>query len=456
MTPLSADHLADVPLFAGLGDAERDELATAFAPRHFADGEAILIQNERADGLYLIADGCVEIGKRLPGGGLATLAQAGPGEVIGDMALIGRDLRRSAMGIARGPVATWHLPAEQFRAALAQLRPASLQLQAALGIIGRELDTLAGHLATLAVGHRDSVMAGRTHLQHALPVTFGYKAGVWLSAVDRHRERLAQLRPRVEMGQFAGAAGTLASLGENGMAVSDALMEELGLGRPAMPWHVARDGVAESVNFLGLVSGTLSKIATDIMLMMTTETGEAFEPFVPGRGGSSTMPQKRNPISCELILGGGKVIRQHAAVVMDAMAADFERATGPWHAEWIAVPEAFVLGAGVLHQANFMLSGLQVQTERRRRDLEMTGGLIVSEAVMMGLAPALGRNTAHDVVYDACRMANEQGLSLLDALRRSDEIAGKLPDAELVRLCDPVNYLGQSREMLDRFLAGRR
>ena len=332
----------------------------------------------------------------------------------------------------------------------------ALQLQAALGIIGRELDTLAGHLATLAVGHRDSVMAGRTHLQHALPVTFGYKAGVWLSAVDRHRERLAQLRPRVEMGQFAGAAGTLASLGENGMAVSDALMEELGLGRPAMPWHVARDGVAESVNFLGLVSGTLSKIATDIMLMMTTETGEAFEPFVPGRGGSSTRPQKRNPISCELILGGGKVIRQHAAVVMDAMAADFERATGPWHAEWIAVPEAFVLGAGVLHQANFMLSGLQVQTERMRRNLEMTGGLIVSEAVMMGLAPALGRNTAHDVVYDACRMANEQGLSLLDALRRSDEIAGKLPDAELVRLCDPVNYLGQSREMLDRFLAGRR
>jgi 3-carboxy-cis,cis-muconate cycloisomerase len=332
----------------------------------------------------------------------------------------------------------------------------ALQLQAALGVVERELDALAGYLAKLAVEHRDSVMAGRTHLQHALPVTFGYKAGVWLSAVDRHRERLAQLRPRVELGQFAGAAGTLASLGENGIAVSDALMDELGLGRPSMPWHVARDGVAESVNFLGLVSGTLSKIATDIMLMMTTETGEAFEPFVPGRGGSSTMPQKRNPISCELILGAGKVIRQHAAVVMDAMAADFERATGPWHAEWIAVPEAFVLTAGVLHQANFMLAGLQVQPERMRRNLDMTGGLIVSEAVMMGLAPALGRNTAHDVVYDACRAANEQGLSLLEALRQSDEIAGKLPDAELERLCDPVNYLGQSREMLDRFLAGRR
>ena len=331
----------------------------------------------------------------------------------------------------------------------------ALQLKAAFDIIQAELDKLAASLAKLAVKHRDSVMAGRTHLQHALPVTFGYKAGVWLSAVDRHRERLVQLRPRVELGQFAGAAGTLASLGDDGLAVSDALMVELGLVRPSMPWHVARDGVAEAVNFLGLVSGTLSKIATDIMLLMATETGEAFEPFVPGRGGSSTMPQKRNPISCELILGAGKVIRQHSVVVMDAMAADFERATGPWHAEWIAVPEAFVLSAGVLAQANFMIAGLQVQPERMRRNLDMTGGLIVSEAVMMGLAPALGRNTAHDVVYDACMMANEQGLSLLEALKKSPEIAGKLPDAELESLCDPVNHLGQAREMLDRFLVER-
>ncbi|MCA8926777.1 MAG: adenylosuccinate lyase family protein [Alphaproteobacteria bacterium] len=331
----------------------------------------------------------------------------------------------------------------------------ALQLQKALALVGAELDGVAAALARLAVDHRDTVMAGRTHLQHALPVTFGYKAGVWLSAIDRHRQRLEQLRPRVELGQFAGAAGTLASLGQDGMAVSDALMAELGLCRPSMPWHVARDGVAEAVNFLGLVSGSLSKIATDIMLMMTTEVGEAFEPFVPGRGGSSTMPQKRNPISCELILGASKVVRQHAAVVMDAMAADFERATGPWHVEWIAVPEAFVLAAGALHQARFMLEGLQVQPERMRRNLAMTGGLIVSEAVMMGLAPTLGRQTAHDVVYDACRVANEQGLTLLDALRAAPAIAGRLPDAELARLCDPVNYLGQSRELLDRFLAER-
>ncbi len=331
----------------------------------------------------------------------------------------------------------------------------ALQLQGALKLVGQDLDAIAAALAKLAADHSDTIMAGRTHLQHALPVTFGYKAGVWLSAVDRHRERLTQLRPRVEVGQFAGAAGTLASLGNDGIAVSDALMQELGLGQPTMPWHVARDGVAEAVNFLGLVSGTLSKIATDIMLMMATETGEAFEPFVSGRGGSSTMPQKRNPISCELILGAGKIVRQHAAAVMDAMAADFERATGPWHVEWIAVPEAFVLAAGALNQSRFMLEGLQVQPDRMRRNLAMTGGLIVSEAVMMGLAPALGRQTAHDVVYDACRLANTEGLSLLEALQRSPEVMDRLEVAELESLCDPMNYLGQSREMLDRFLAGR-
>jgi len=237
--------------------------------------------------------------------------------------------------------------------------------------------------------------------------------------------------------------------------VSDALMDELGLGRPSMPWHVARDGVAEAICFLGLVTCTLGKIATDVMLMMATETQEAFEPFVKGRGGSSTMPQKRNPISCELIIAAGKVVRQHAALGLDAMVTDFERATGPWHVEWVVVPEAFVLTAGALNQARFMLSGLEVNAERMRRNLDMTSGLIVAEAVMMGLAPTLGRQTAHDVVYDACRKASQEGLSLLDALRATPEVADKLPDAELVRLTDPAGYLGEAPRMVDRFLAGR-
>jgi 3-carboxy-cis,cis-muconate cycloisomerase len=204
--------------------------------------------------------------------------------------------------------------------------------------------------------------------------------------VVRHRQRLAELKPRVLVGQFAGAAGTLASLGDKGLAVHDALMDELKLGRSAAPWHVARDGMAEAVAFLGLVTGTLAKIATDVMLMMQTEVAEAFEPFVQGRGSSSTMPQKRNPISCELIIAAAKIVRRNVGLMLDAMVADHERATGPWHLEWVAIPEAFIATGGALRQARFMMEGLAIDARRMRRNLDLTGGLIVAEAVMMALA----------------------------------------------------------------------
>ncbi len=329
----------------------------------------------------------------------------------------------------------------------------ALQLRQGLDLIDADLATLAATLAKLAETYRATPMAGRTHLQHALPVTFGLKAAVWLAPILRMRERLAELRPRVLVGEFAGASGTLASLGADGMAVSDALMDELGLGRPLAPWHVARDGVAETVCFLALTTGALAKIATDVMLMMTTEVAEAFEPFVQGRGASSTMPQKRNPISCELIRGSAKLVRQHAGAALDAMETDFERATGPWHVEWSAVPEAFVLTSGALAQANFMLAGLEVDTDRMRRNLDVSQGLIMAEAVMMGLAPALGRTAAHDVVYDACRKAIADGGHLADALKADPAVAAKLDPAEIDRLLDPANYLGATQEMIDRVLA---
>lgn len=329
----------------------------------------------------------------------------------------------------------------------------ALQLQAALDLIDGELAALEQTLASHAETYRGAVMAGRTHLQHALPVTFGLKAAIWAAPIRRMRERLAELRPRVCVGQFAGASGTLASLGDRGMAVSDGLMDELGLGRPLAPWHVARDGVAETACFLALTTGALSKIATDVMLMMTTEVGEAFEPFLPGRGASSTMPQKRNPISCEIIRGCAKLVRQQAAAALDAMEADFERATGPWHVEWSAIPEAFVLTAGALHQANFMLAGLEVNVDRMRRNLDVSQGLIMAEAVMMGLAPALGRTVAHDVVYDACRKAIQDGGHLRDALLADAKIAARMDPAEVERLLEPGNYLGAAGEMIDRVLA---
>ena len=330
-----------------------------------------------------------------------------------------------------------------------------LQMKEALALVEADLAAIETALATLARKHRTTVMAGRTHLQHALPVTFGYKAAVWLSMIVRHRQRLAELKPRVLVGQFAGAAGTLASLGDKGLDVHDALMDELGLGRPAMPWHVARDGFAETVSFLGLVTGSLAKIATDVMLLMQTEVAEAFEPFVQGRGSSSTMPQKRNPISCEMILAAGRIVRQQAGLMLDAMAADHERATGPWQLEWVAIPEAFLATSGALRQARFMLEGLTVDAGRMRRNLDLTGGLIVAEAVMMALAEHTGRQDAHDIVYGACRAALDTGSTLRAELERKGEVTRHLDAKRIAELTDPVNYLGSAPAMVDRILAGR-
>jgi 3-carboxy-cis,cis-muconate cycloisomerase len=328
-----------------------------------------------------------------------------------------------------------------------------LQVRDALDVVEAELAELRQILGGLAERYRNTPMAGRTHLQQALPVTFGYKAAVWLAMFDRHQARFAQARERVLVGQFAGAAGTLASLGEDGLAVQRALMEELGLGVPVATWHVARDGLAEVVNLLGLMTGSLGKVAYDVMLMASTEFAEVYEPFVKGRGASSTMPQKRNPISSELIFAASKAVRQHAGLMLDAMVQDFERATGPWHAEWIALPESFILTAGALHQAKFMLGGLIVDEVRMAQNLGMSRGLIVAEAVMMGLAPHIGRQDAHDVVYAACRTVNEQGGSLGEVLKAMPEVASRLDSALIDQLTDPANYLGMAPQMVDRVLA---
>jgi 3-carboxy-cis,cis-muconate cycloisomerase len=327
-----------------------------------------------------------------------------------------------------------------------------LRVRAGLTIIERDVDRLRAILAGLAKRYRDTPMAGRTHLQQALPVTFGYKVGVWLAMFDRHAERLRQLRPRVLIGQFAGAAGTLASLGEKGLEVQAALMQELDLGVPVATWHVARDGFAEVVNTLALITGSLGKVAYDLMLLSSTEFGEVYEPFVTGRGASSTMPQKRNAISSELMMAASKAVRQHAGLMLDAMVQDLERATGPWHAEWMAVPESFVLTAGALHQAKFALGGLIVDEDRMRKNLGMSNGLIVGEAVMMGLAPYIGRQEAHDVVYAACRVVADNGGTLAEALMNDPTVTAHIDETTILRLTDPANYLGLAPKMVDRVI----
>jgi 3-carboxy-cis,cis-muconate cycloisomerase len=328
-----------------------------------------------------------------------------------------------------------------------------LQVRAGLTIIEQDISTLRRILAGLSRRYRDTPMAGRTHLQQALPVTFGYKTAIWLAMFDRHAERLHQMKPRILVGQFAGAAGTLASLGNKGFDVQKAFCDELGLGIPVSTWHVARDGLAEVVNFLGLLTGSLGKIALDIMIMASTEFAEVYEPFVKGRGASSTMPQKRNPISSELMLAASKAVRQHAGLMLDATVQDFERATGPWHAEWMAIPESFVLTAGALHQAKFALEGLVVDEKQMAKNLGISRGLIVAEAVMMGLAPEIGRQQAHDVVYDACRLANDKNMTLADALSADPEVSARIDRATIEHLTSPKNYLGLAPEMVDRVLA---
>jgi 3-carboxy-cis,cis-muconate cycloisomerase len=327
-----------------------------------------------------------------------------------------------------------------------------LQIREALDLVDAELTAISAGLARLAREHRDTPMIGRSNLQQAIPVTFGYKMAGLLSAVERHRERLAQLRERVLVGEFAGAAGTLASLETGAMETQAGLCAELGLAQPVIAWHTIRDNIAEVGTFLGLVGGTLGKLSTDVKLMMQTEVGEVYEPFAHGRGSSSTMPQKRNPISSCYIHAAISVVRQHAAALMDAMVADHERSTGPWEIEWIVLPEAFCLMAGALKQARSVVEGLEVDAVAMRRNIDLTGGLVMSEAVMMGLGPYMGREYAHDLVYDLCRDAAAQGRPLLDLLAENDEITKHLDRDALATLLDPAGYLGQSGVMVDRVL----
>ncbi|HEY1411749.1 MAG TPA: adenylosuccinate lyase family protein [Rhodopila sp.] len=328
-----------------------------------------------------------------------------------------------------------------------------LQVRQGLDLVEAELRAILTALAGQADKHRHTVMAGRTHLQQALPVTFGLKCAIWAMPFLSHLQRLQQIRARVQMVEFAGAAGTLASLGDQGIAIMEGLAKELGLGAPLAPWHVCRDALAETVGFLGLVSGSLAKIATDIILLAQTEVGEVAEPYIAGRGASSTMPQKRNPIASEYILAASRMVQGLVPVMQGAMAQDHERATGPWQAEALALPQAFVLTHGALLHTRAIAEGMVVDAARMRANLVITHGLIVSEAVMMGLAPVLGRGEAHHVVKHACDVALTEKVSLADALQRDPAVASRLDRAAIEKLIDPGNYLGSTQGFIDRVIA---
>ena len=265
-----------------------------------------------------------------------------------------------------------------------------MQIREALDIVETDINAIADALATLAKKYRDTPMAGRSNLQQAVPITFGYKMATMLAGFERHKQRLAELKPRVLVGEFGGAAGTLSSLGKDGLKVQVELMKDLQLGQPAIAWHTVRDCIAEVGCFLGLVTGSCGKIAFDVKLLMQTEVEEVYEPFHQGRGSSSTMPQKRNPISSVYITAQTAMVRQLVAALLEAMIEDHERSTGPWEIEWIALPEIFMLSAGALSQTRFLIEGLQVNEKKMRANLDITNGLIMSEAVMMGLGAKMG------------------------------------------------------------------
>jgi 3-carboxy-cis,cis-muconate cycloisomerase len=331
-----------------------------------------------------------------------------------------------------------------------------LQVRGAFDLIDQDLARLSGALVTLAETHRATPIVARTWMQQALPTTFGFIVAGWLDAVSRHRKRLAEIKLRVLTLQFGGAVGTLAALGGRGPEIAKALADELRLSLPSIPWHTHRDRIAEIATTLGLCTGTLGKIARDISLHAQTEIAELLEPFVEGRGGSSTMPQKRNPVTCAVVLAAATRISGLVSTLLSAMPQEEQRGLGGWHAEWETLPDIIRLSGGALHHLAEMLPGLEVDTQRMRHNLELTNGLIFAEAVTMALGDRMGKMPAHLLVEAACKKAREQKRHLKDVLREESGLRGHLTPADLESLFDVRNYLGSAEEFIRRVVAQAR
>ena len=328
-----------------------------------------------------------------------------------------------------------------------------LQLREALEVLEQDLAGLSAVLKKLAETHVSTILAGRTWLQQGPPTTLGLKIAGWFSAIERHRARIAGTRTRVCVIQFGGAVGTLAALGDRGLDVARALATELKLSLPALPWHAHRDRLAEVATVLGLLTGSLGKIARDVSLMAQTEVDEALEPAAVGRGGSSTMPHKRNPVSCAVVLAAAMRIPPLVSTMLSAMVQEHERGLGGWHAEWETLPEICALAAGAVAHSRQMLDGLEVHANEMARNLDVTHGLILAEAVVFALARHVGKKSAQDAVELACRRARENHRPLKDVLLEMPEVQAHLPAEEITRLLDPANYLGFARQMTQMALS---
>jgi len=322
-----------------------------------------------------------------------------------------------------------------------------LQLRSVLSHIEDTLDRVVSYLANLADRHRSTLMVGRTHSQQALPITFGLKVAGWLAPLLRHRTRLSELKSRLLVVQFGGAVGTLASLGDEGIRVEEALAAELGLGVPSLSWHTGRDALAEFAGWLSLVTGSLAKMAQDIILMSQTEVGELMESADPSRGGSSTMPQKRNPMVSEMIIAAARTNASLLANMHHALVQEHERATHGWQMEWLSLPKMASLTSEALNKAVFLGENLVVDQARMQENVRTSNGLMLAEPISMALAPIMGRNEAKAFIKEACNTALKQGRHLVEVV--SNEVNA---DIDWDTLRDQANYLGEANTLIDRVL----
>jgi adenylosuccinate lyase len=330
---------------------------------------------------------------------------------------------------------------------------AVLQIREAHAIYLRDLKAIGRALRSLAEAHKATPMAGRSHGVQALPITFGHKAAIWLSETGRHYERLRGLESRVFVGGMAGAVGTQASYGPQAFELERRLMQRLNLGVADINWQPARDRFAEYVCVLALVGQTLGKIANEIINLEHTEVGELCEPFSAGKLGSSTMPHKRNPSTCEAAVGVSRALRYNAAFMLECMVIEHERDGSAWRGEWKALPESCLMAGGLLAMMKSVLSGLHVDAGRMRRNLDLLGGFLLSERVMFALSDKVGKQTAHELVYEASMRGIESGVSFEQALMQDRRVAAALGPDELRRALDPTTYVGLAPQIVDRVLA---
>lgn len=328
-----------------------------------------------------------------------------------------------------------------------------LQLKEVIQIIESEIKDVQQGLITLIEKHKHVVLAGRTHGQQALPITFGYKAAVWLAEINRSSNRLEELKPRLMVGQFSGAVGTLASITSKGLELQDEIMNELQLERPDISWHTSRDNLAEFASFLGILGGTLGKIANEVVELQKTEFGELEEPFQKGKVGSSTMPHKRNPSKTENIVTLSRILKSNIPLFLEGIVSEHERDMISWQVEWETLPEVCLLISNMLRSSNEVIRGLNVNSERMEKNLlELTNGLIVSESVMIKIGEKIGRQKAHDIVYDACMYAYENNIYLEDLLLENNDVMESLTKDELDNLFNISHYTGYANDYANRIV----